>query len=279
MKRAFTLIEILVVIAIIAILASISFPAIRAMTKSNGAAQAVNLIRSEISAARNIAIAQRRTAGVVFFEEDAAYSSPAHPGVTVAQIIVEDYNQLQTGVGSDNDYQTSDRAAPTSIFGIDNRFAIGHGYTVFVAYSTERQYLPRNMLVATLSGDAGLTTGATTGHTPIRAIVFDKDGQLIILSGMTTPDIGTKPAGEYPRAYGDWQFVSRYYNISDPLLIGAGSDLLKDDASSSGAFLVYNRQDFEEAGMPTATDAERSVWLKNHGEVVSVNGFTGNVLR
>src|SRR5436305_1730209 len=76
--RAFSLIELLTVMAIIAILAALTLPAIKSLAKSNDQSQATNLVRSLIGSARSIAIAQHRMAGVVFFEESTQYSRPVN---------------------------------------------------------------------------------------------------------------------------------------------------------------------------------------------------------
>ena len=58
LRRAFTLIELMVVIAIIVILVAISIPAITAMTKGNDVAQAQNMLSSLIANTRATAISQ-----------------------------------------------------------------------------------------------------------------------------------------------------------------------------------------------------------------------------
>src|SRR4051794_40571748 len=122
-RRAFTMIELLVVMAIIVILISIAVPAARSLSKNNDENQATNLVRSMISNARAIAISQHRAAGVVFFEETTRFSRPANSGQTAMQIFVEDFDQL--------------RYPPHPA-----------GLTFYMYYSTGRTYLPGGVRVA-----------------------------------------------------------------------------------------------------------------------------------
>ncbi|HEY4330478.1 MAG TPA: prepilin-type N-terminal cleavage/methylation domain-containing protein, partial [Phycisphaerae bacterium] len=94
-RPAFTLLELLVVIAVLVVLCGMTMPAIKSLTRGNGISQASNQVRAAISQARAIAIAQHRQAGIVFFDETSQYSLPVNTTQTAFQIIIEDYNQTQ----------------------------------------------------------------------------------------------------------------------------------------------------------------------------------------
>src|SRR5437764_11440142 len=91
--RAFTLVELLVVMGLIAILAALTMPAASALSKDNDRIQSVALVKSYMAQARAIAIAQHRQAGVVFFGETALHGPPVHALQTAMQLFVEDYDQ------------------------------------------------------------------------------------------------------------------------------------------------------------------------------------------
>ena len=197
-RNAFTVIELLVVMAIIAIIATISIPAVRSISKNNDENQAGNIVRSMVSSARAIAIAQHRMAGVVFFEETANYSRPVNSSQTAMQIFVEDFNPP----------------------------AAANGVTVFVYYSTARQYLPNGIKLATLSdnmvaGGSGINmaenNNASVNRT--RAILFDSNGQLVTRFGLATydPGPGGSNQGQYPTAFGDWRFLTPAGRFPDGL--------------------------------------------------------------
>ncbi len=243
-ERAFTLMELLVVIAIIGILVGITVPTVKNLTKSNDQSQAVNLIRAFISSARGIAVSQHRMAGVVFFEETGQYSRPVNSGQTAMQLFVEDYNQ---------NYPT-----------------IVNGATVFVTYSSQRQYLPSNIKLAALNEGGGTFTGENTSTAAARAILFDSNGQLLLRSGLATPIPAGAP-GTYPQAYGDWNFIFPDFKTV------AG---VAGNAFSSPGFFIYNKSDYDDQGLnqSSATDLARAAWIRQNSDVVTVNGFTGGVI-
>ena len=245
-RRAFPLIELLVVIAVIVILAAITVPALRSLTKSNDTAQAANVVRSYIAAARSAAVNGHRMAGVVFFEESADYSRPVNANQTAMQLFVEDYNQAQY--------------TPNNT-------------TVFIKYSSDRQYLPGNVRLAALSdlNNGSVATAENNTSNIARAIIFDANGQLITIDRLATPSPGAGGAnqGQYPEAYGDWKFLTP--NGATP----AGPAGI---ASSSPGFFLYSKADYD-AQTAGYSDAQRFVWIRQHADVVIVNAYTGNVIR
>jgi prepilin-type N-terminal cleavage/methylation domain-containing protein len=234
--RAFTLIELVVVIAIIAILAAMTVPAIKSLSKSNDISQATNVVRSMISNARSIAVAQHRMAGIVFFDETSTYSSPVHGNQTALQLIVESFDQ--SGVPAGN--------------------------AGFVYYSTQRQYLPEGVRLASLSDNAlgagNVETGDVALGTPgARAILFDANGDLVLRGGLITPPISGGPTpGSYAdnSAYGDWRFD--------------GSSA----ARSYPGFFLFNSVEYQ-----AQSAGNRPSWLKKNSSVIIVNANTGGVLR
>src|SRR4051794_11708857 len=92
-RAAFTMIELLVVMAVIIILGAIAVPAAAAMGKDNSRAQARNQIRAVLAQARGLAIARHVQAGVVIFRETPKYSMPVHGDQMAMQIFVEEYDQ------------------------------------------------------------------------------------------------------------------------------------------------------------------------------------------
>ncbi len=65
-RSAFTLIELLMVIAIIGVLASLGIPAITGLTKANKSGNAVRQLADDLTIARNKAISERTTVYMVF---------------------------------------------------------------------------------------------------------------------------------------------------------------------------------------------------------------------
>ncbi len=256
LRRAFTLIELMVVVGIIVLLVAIMIPALKALTKGNDISQSTNLVRSMISSARTIAISQHRRAGVVFFEETPTYSAPAHPGQTAMQIIIEDFLI---------DQSMSDRSGTV---------------TTFTDYSTTREYLPVGIKLATLGGVSGtfnLADNSSTA-TQTRVILFDADGQLLLRSGLDSlcflgPVNSTTP-GSYPYAQNDWKLGAVGLATIENQMASGNAPV------SSPGFLLYSKTDFDAAGLNTSatTDPQRSTWLLSHADVVIINSNTGTVV-
>jgi len=245
-NAGFTLIELLTVMLILSIIAALTLPAVKSLTKSNDQSQATNLVRSVIASARSIAVSQHRMAGVVFFEETPTYSRPANANQTAMQIFVEDYNQAQ--------------------------YMPAAGVVYFIYYSTARQYLPGGVKLATLSDvetNGGISLAENGDNTQTtRAILFDANGELTMRGGLAAPALLVAPnnvPGTYPQAFADWKF---------------GNAPSVTNAYSSPGFFLYSKTDYDAKGFgATGNDAARAAWLKQNADVIIVNANTGNIIR
>jgi prepilin-type N-terminal cleavage/methylation domain-containing protein len=144
-RAAFTIIELMVVIAIIGVLAAISLPAIRGMTKSNAMIAANRQLLDDIAYARQRAIADHTTVYMVFIPPhivNPAYVPPAGSDPVVmkqytnllgAQFTTYSFLSLRS-VGeqpgrSTPRYLTGWRSLPNGVFIATNKFNIPPPFT------------------------------------------------------------------------------------------------------------------------------------------------------
>lgn len=151
---AFTLVELLTVIGIIVILASIMVPVVNTLTKGNSQKQAVNVISTYLSAARAIAMSEGRHVGVVFYEDSS------------------DTNQTAMQLVGETSYSASTYVM--SFDALKDKFP---------------QFLPRGVKVGTLDDSATSTFRSDmdvsgTPNTSSRIILFDGNGQLTLTNGL-----------------------------------------------------------------------------------------------
>ncbi len=96
-RRAFTLIEMLVVLTIIAIIAGISVPAIRALTRSNAILDANRQLKDDLGYARSRAISGRTTVYVVFSPLTLENAPNENPSSAFNSLSTADKESLITG--------------------------------------------------------------------------------------------------------------------------------------------------------------------------------------
>jgi len=85
-RSAFTLIELLMVIAIIGILATLGIPAISSLTKSNQSGNAVRQLSDDLTIARNKAISERTTVYLVFVPTNFANVTLTETGIPTVDV-------------------------------------------------------------------------------------------------------------------------------------------------------------------------------------------------
>ena len=79
MRRAFTLLELLVVISILGLLAALTVPALKNLGKSNIAVSATRQLLDDVGRARQLAISQRTTIYMVFVPTNFWYVANSFP--------------------------------------------------------------------------------------------------------------------------------------------------------------------------------------------------------
>jgi len=157
--RAFTLIELIVVISIIVILLSVMIPTVSTLMRGNNQKQAVNTISAYLASARATALNNKVPAGVIFYEDQ------SNGNATAISLAIQDQS-----------------AAPYTLKPF--------GTTVNGAHI---DYLPLGIKVAAIDGTGSTFTvdSANGGGTP-RIIMFDASGQLILVGNITLkPNLST----------------------------------------------------------------------------------------
>lgn len=262
-SSAFTLVELLVVIGIIALLAGIMIPVVSTLTKGNSQKQAVNTISAYISAARTRAIAEGRQVGVVFFED------LQNANQTAIQICVERNTKLTSG---------------------------GVEFTSFDAADTRIEYLPRGIRVATLNDGASVGwANNTSPSNKTRVIIFDAQGQLVLRNGLCVEEYaaGTYRAGTILRATGDspkdiylslqdnnasaltntayWRIVPWHFDADYT------DELRQSYGTSAPGIFVFDYNEFNNSG--ASNDTDRATWLQQNADILVINANTGAVIR
>ncbi len=254
---AFSLIELLVVVAIMGILLVVAIPAIKALTQNNNQKQARNMASVYIAAARSAALQQRRLVGCVFYED------PTNKNQVAVRLVRE------TGVNADLTY-----------FG--------------AIPGSQAEFMPRAIRIGVLDDNTTWnvrTEQQATAEQRTRLILFDANGQLVLRNGLgvNTYDAGTTYNTGEAVASGGSTYVcvrpvtvgqspvannSSYWRRED-WYIRATSSALNDGVSTPG-IVIWDDNDFRAANL--GSDAARGDWVLKNADILIVNAYTGNLL-
>ena len=246
-RTAFTMVELLTVLAIMVIVAAISIPAFAALFAGNNMVQAQNQLSAAVAGARTLAIQNHTDVALIFFEE---------PGHTAESAYA--YEQAFPGQSG--------------------------GYSLYPLYlqpmlGESIQYLPKGVYVATLiggttNGGLALPPGVTTTTVPAnanRAIVFDAHGHLVVVNSLNAiwPETTAVPAGST-----NWGTIT-VNGSNQPT--GAYVPTANDFGPSSPGFIL-----FEPANLPaadTATQSALGTYLAANSDITMISTYTGNVIQ
>lgn len=257
--RGFTLLELLIAIAIVVVVLAVAMPSVRALLRGSNVKQATNMINAYVASARATAMAAKRRTAVIFYEESGNYTTSWDKNQTVVQIAIEDANQDQYAA----------RLAPSGSTEPAGNFV------VLIPYS-QREYLPNGVRVAGLCGNGKMSTAdALDAATRARAIVFNADGQMEIRKGLACnfmPNGSPTPARDSPLlTVGDWGLIAVPATVSSPPPAASTTVVSTIGVIAYDSYL-YGAQSFP-------TDTDRANWLQKNADVVVVNAYTGNVIR
>ena len=278
-RAAFTLVELLTVIAIMVIVAAISIPAFAVMFAGNNMVQAKNQLSAAVAGARTLAIENHTEVALIFFEE------PGHTAETAYA-----YEQLSPGQGG----------------------GMGSGGTAATVYfqpmpQESVQYLPKGVYVATLVGTADSdgtnnadngfamppqqlpaisgtsptatvtftqpnnttwAVGSTNQAAPLRAIVFDGDGHLVIVNSMITqePEQIDQPGSTTSMTW--WNGIgtgtpnnSEYFGPSAP------------------GFVLYQPGNWPNPLQVGGVTVSPGTYLADNSDITMISTYTGNVIQ
>ncbi len=261
-RSAFTMVELLTVLAIMVIVAAISIPAFAALFAGNNMVQAQNQLSAAVAGARTLAIQNHTDVALIFFEEpghtaESAYAyeqaSPGQSGspssTTYFQPMPQESVQylpkgvyVATLVGTSN----SD-----GVYNSDSGFAMPPQQLPAISGGTVTAYQPNNTAWALGSGNTAA---------PLRAIVFDGNGHLTILSSMILqePEQIDAPGGGAVVWWNGPPTDNDYFGPSAP------------------GFVLY-----EPANWPNPLPGGESpgAYLAANSDITMISTYTGNVIQ
>ena len=270
-RAAFTLVELLTVIAIMVIVAAISIPAFAVMFAGNNMVQAKNQLSAAVAGARTLAIENHTEVALIFFEE------PGHTAETAYA-----YEQLSPGQGGQ-----------------------GTGTTQYFQPMPQEsvQYLPKGVYVATLVGTADSdgtnnadngfamppqqlpaisgtaatlyqpnatpwAIGSTNQAAPLRAIVFDGDGHLVIVNSMITQEPEQIDQPGTTTAITWWNGIGtgtpnngEYFGPSAP------------------GFVLYQPGNWPNPLQVGGVTVSPGTYLADNSDITMISTYTGNVIQ
>ncbi len=248
-KAGFTLIEMLVVISIIAIMISLTVPAINNMVQSQRLTSAKNLIRTALAQAQAYAVKERKYAGLRFQEDRAGRQYI---------ILVESKNiTIIDGLnyGAWNNFQMQNLYTP-----VDNvlPMALPVGIAVLPTYRSlwEIDFLPDNGdgIVGPGDGD-GIIDPDELAEATTFCILFNPSGQLVMSSAQCGPRISSTKYPGYAISYNDYSNEEdSIFDNNASRLPSEGPPLLGDTLqlgytnvkTSQGGIYVYEKNTLEE---------------------------------
>jgi prepilin-type N-terminal cleavage/methylation domain-containing protein len=249
-RRAFTLIEVLVVISIVVIMLAVAVPTIRALTKGNSQKQAVNLMTTMLANARATAISTHKPTGIVIYEYPAVANKVSNEATSFIQPVTQ---SKYDGANKVRYFTRVQGSGP--------------------------QRLPSGIQVATLdagvnafrtqSANAETAAGGNFGAS-CRVILFDSNGQMLLANGIgTDPSLATDAVAQAWNLHGDQK--------------SSGGNIQQTRGSSSPGFLIYDAVLFNAehtAAIAAGNEATADpIWLRQNSDVLVVNAYTGNVIR